>query len=421
MRVLWFTNTPSCYKPQKGGYNGGGWISSLETEIKKKDGIELGICFFLEDENQKIQENNVTYYPIKTYKYSLKEKIERKFSFKKRKDNTFEFYINSFLQVIKDFNPDIINVFGSEDIFGSIAQYTKIPTVLHIQGIITPYYTAFCPPKYSFNSIIFENLNPFKILNAFSNIKGWHNNAKREQKMLSHIPHFMGRTEWDKRITKIYAPNAKYHHCDELLRDIFYNNSPYRINNKTLTITTTISPPYYKGFDTIIQAASILKHQLNVEFIWNVYGINNIKPYEKKFKINAKDCNINIGGIISQETLYSKLLETTVFVHPSYIDNSPNSVCEAQILGCPVISTNVGGIPSLIENYKTGLLIPANDPYQMAFLIKEIFENKELANNISKAGREVAQKRHNKKDIIEKLINIYDSIIFQNIKNNSKD
>ena len=35
MRILWFTNTPSNYKLQNGGYNGGGWISSLETEIKK--------------------------------------------------------------------------------------------------------------------------------------------------------------------------------------------------------------------------------------------------------------------------------------------------------------------------------------------------------------------------------------------------
>jgi len=44
-------------------------------------------------------------------------------------------------------------------------------------------------------------------------------------------------------------------------------------------------------------------------------------------------------------------------VHPSYIDNSPNSICEAQILGLPVVATNVGGVESLIENGKTGLLI----------------------------------------------------------------
>lgn len=417
MRILWFTNTPSCYKPQRGGYNGGGWISSLEKEIIKRNEIELGICFFLEDEKQKIQEYNVTYYPISTYKYSYKERIKRRLFTERHKDKRFEFYINKFLQVIKDFNPDVINVFGSEDIFGSIAQYTNIPTVLHIQGIITPYFTAYCPPKYSFCSIIFESLNPYKIYKSYKNIKAWQNNAIREQKMLFHIPHFMGRTEWDKRITNIYAPNSTYHHCDEILRDIFYNKVPSRICNESLIITTTISPPYYKGFDTIIQAASILKKQLNVDFTWNVYGINKTTHYERKYKININECNINIGGIISQETLYSKLLETTVFVHPSYIDNSPNSVCEAQILGCPVIATNVGGIPSLIENDKTGLLIPANDPYQMAFLIREIYLNKDLADNLSKNGREVALKRHNKKHIVDKLINIYDSIISQNIKN----
>lgn len=410
MKILWFTNTPSCYKPQKGGYNGGGWISSLENEIRRNKNIELGICFILNEGKVKIKQENVIYYPISTYKCKKTEKILNKISFKKKENKSFNYYIESFLEVIEDFKPDIIHIFGSEGIFGSIAKYTKIPIVLHIQGIITPYFNAYCPPGYSYRSIIFRSINPFSIIKNFRYLKAWKYNAIREQKMLASIPHFMGRTEWDYRITQIYAPRSTYHHCDEVLRDIFYDENPIRTNNGNLIITTTISPPYYKGFDTILKAAHILKNDLKMNFKWNVYGVNDIKHYERKFKINANHCNIYIGGIIEQETLYSKLLETTVFVHPSYIDNSPNSVCEAQILGCPVIATNVGGIPSLIENEKTGFLIPANDPYQMAYLIREIYQNKELADRISYAAREIALHRHNKNKIINQLINIYNDI-----------
>lgn len=44
MRVLWFTNTPSRYA-SFGGYNGGGWIYSLEEEMSKREDIDLGIAF----------------------------------------------------------------------------------------------------------------------------------------------------------------------------------------------------------------------------------------------------------------------------------------------------------------------------------------------------------------------------------------
>lgn len=54
MKVLWFSPTPSCYMKNARGYNGGGWISSLEKQIKSKDGIKLAIAFFHNDEAFKI-------------------------------------------------------------------------------------------------------------------------------------------------------------------------------------------------------------------------------------------------------------------------------------------------------------------------------------------------------------------------------
>lgn len=406
MRILWFTNTPSCYKSEKGGYNGGGWISSLEKEIKKVKNIELGICFHLNEEAFKVIQDNVTYYPISRYNNSFEKLYYRILKSKKKQD---DIDIKQYLKVINDFKPDVINIFGSENNYGLISLYVQIPIILHIQGIMTPYLTAYCPPKYSFTNIIFSSYNPFKILKSYKFIKDWVHCAKREQIMLSNIPYFMGRTTWDKRMTHIYAPKAQYFYCNEILRNVFYCNNPY-IGNNNLVITTTISSPYYKGFDTILQAAYILKHNLKQKFTWNVYGISEVKSYERKFKIKINDCNIKIGGIIDDKTLVEQILRSTVFVHPSYIDNSPNSVCEAQILGCPIIATNVGGIPSLIENGVSGLLIPANDPYQMAYLIHKLHIEKDFAKQIGENGKNIALQRHNKETIIKELISIYNTI-----------
>ena len=96
-----------------------------------------------------------------------------------------------------------------------------------------------------------------------------------------------------------------------------------------------------------------------------------------------------------------------MFVHTSYIDNSPNSVCEAQFLGIPIISTNVGGIRSLIKENESGILVPSNDPYYLASQIIKLFSDKTEAIRLGIKGRIVAKERHNPTVIINALISIY--------------
>lgn len=142
MRVLWFTNTPSNYSSKTIRYNGGGWISSLENEIKNQKNIDLGICFLFDKEESTIK-NKTCYYPIKLPRYSKFKTYFRK-TFKKDQEHPI---IQKCLKVISDFQPDIIHIFGTEQPFGLIALYTNIPIVVHIQGIITTCFNAFLPPS----------------------------------------------------------------------------------------------------------------------------------------------------------------------------------------------------------------------------------------------------------------------------------
>ena len=84
-----------------------------------------------------------------------------------------------------------------------------------------------------------------------------------------------------------------------------------------------------------------------------------------------------------------ELLHSTVYVHPSYIDNSPNSVCEAQILGCTCISTDVGGTSSIVEEGKTGFLVPSNDPYKLASLVESLYHNEKLNIQIGENSKKI--------------------------------
>lgn len=75
MRILWYTNTPCLYK-QNNAYNGGGWLSSLQAMLMKREDVEMGIAFFLDGEEEKVIEKRVTYYTLRFPKHSWKEKAQ---------------------------------------------------------------------------------------------------------------------------------------------------------------------------------------------------------------------------------------------------------------------------------------------------------------------------------------------------------
>jgi glycosyltransferase involved in cell wall biosynthesis len=67
-----------------------------------------------------------------------------------------------------------------------------------------------------------------------------------------------------------------------------------------------------------------------------------------------------------------------VFINTTNFDNTPVSVIEAMALGLPIVSTNVGGMPFLIEDRKQGLLVPPNDVTAMVNAILQLFDSPEL-------------------------------------------
>jgi glycosyltransferase involved in cell wall biosynthesis len=71
-----------------------------------------------------------------------------------------------------------------------------------------------------------------------------------------------------------------------------------------------------------------------------------------------------------------------IFLNTTHYDNTPISVIEAIALGLPVISTNVGGIPYLLEHRKTALLVDDNDVNGMVASIKELIENEDLKDKL---------------------------------------
>lgn len=413
MKVLWFANNYylSQIKDNKNSYNGGGWINSILNVICITPNIDIYIASWDNYTESNIKQDNFTYIPIRTLNGFLNK--FHKLTFNPKQDN---YVTDKLLKVVDLLKPDIIQIFGSEFNYGLLAGNTDVPIVLHLQGILSPYLNAWFPPSFSLYNLIFsKNLS---LYTKCKSIWAYKNNlymAEREKAIFFNVKNYLGRTEWDKNVTAILNSKSSYFHCDEILRSKFYLDSNCWLdsNSTKTTIISTISSPLYKGFDLILKTSLLLKRIFNSNFEWKVFGIKDELFVQKELGIKCNEVNVYLVGVATEEVLIENLKKCTVYVHPSYIDNSPNSLCEAQILGVPIIATNVGGVSTLIKDRFSGILTPANDPYTLAKSIEKIISDNKIRKSLSTNGRKEALVRHNPNRIVSELLEIYKKLILK--------
>lgn len=422
MKVLWFSNSPcGSIRRKSNKAITGGWLISLEDALKKNDSIELSVAYFSDVNEPDFVYDEVSYYPIykNVHRNNSLLRILSRLSDLNKNDITDA---DLLIDVVKKVKPDLIHIHGTEKAYGLLGLMNiKIPIIFSIQGLISPYLEKL----YSGIPLDFlKKNNNIKNYLTFTtehfNVNRWKHNANREISYLINAKYILGRTFWDRSITLLFNQNRIYYQCEEILREPFY---AYLWNKKRskdkFIITSTISPGIYKGIETLLKTADILKKYTDVDFEWNVIGVGSndriFRIAQKYVKLNYKDVNIKLLGRKNADEVVRILLGADVYCHVSHIENSPNSVCEAMILGLPVIATNSGGTASILENNKEGILIQDGDPYICAGCILDLYRNEDTARLLGQNARKRALIRHNPQIIADCLFKIY-----QNIEANNK-
>jgi glycosyltransferase involved in cell wall biosynthesis len=170
----------------------------------------------------------------------------------------------------------------------------------------------------------------------------------------------------------------------------------------------------YKGIDTLLEAVAILRYSYPGVRL-TVNGNIPLQGYggflRRKVRASGIEENVSFSGWRPAEKIAEELAHAHVYVIPSFIENSPNSLAEAQLVGTPVVASYTGGIPSMVSDKGTGLLFPPGDAEFCATQIKRMFEDNELALQCSEKGRQVAFARHNSKNVAVTLVDLYKEII----------
>lgn len=418
MRILWIAPVGGNY--EKGDVKGtGGWIGALQTELTKYyPDLELGIAF--SGKSQKIvKDGNVTYFSVTTTDGN-KFKKALNYLFLTKKERTARMAQN-IKDVIDQYAPDVVHFWGIEGKLANAIPLTDRPSVVHIQGLLSLYIYVYMP--YSFSVHDLKSFDPWwspltwkkKIFGTtqYQLYKAFISNANTEKELAQNVRNWIGRTEWDSMASKMLSPESHYYHCDEIMRSNFSESKwAYHYNGNTLHIHSSIGTPWYKGIDVILKTSKILKEQ-KVSIEWNVYGLTKndaiVRYFIKRLGINPSDNGVFFKGRVDGQQIYKGLLESDVYVHPSYIENSSNAIAEAMMLGVPTIAQFVGGNSSMLKD-GSGVLVPAGAPYDLAYAIMGM-RDREVAESYSEKALEVAGQRQNTQRILSDLIDIYRHVI----------
>lgn len=412
MNVLWITNIlfPEADAILNGNNElraSGGWMLGLANALQQVENIKL----YVASVSNKVKEltiirgTQIVYYVIPYGKGN------------RRINNS---YIPFWKQIYREIEPDIIHVHGTElsQGFSCLKACGNNKVVISIQGL-----TSACSKYYNSDISIIDVLRntTFRDIirgNILSEKKEYSKRAVYEREMIRISKYVIGRTSWD--YARVYGinPYIKYYHCDEILRDEFYDDSIWNHHN-CIKYSIFISQASYpiKGLHQLLKAMPIiLQNYPNVTIriaggniinknILRLTGYGNyIKKLIKKHNLENR---ISFLGNLNALEMKNEYLNCNVFICPSSIENSPNSLCEAQILGVPCVASYVGGIPDLMKGAESQLY-RFEEVEMLARKVCTIFENENVYDR--ERLRIAARKRHNVEKNIRELLLCYNEI-----------
>ena len=392
------------------------WVDALLDELVKCENLNIALAVPINNNTiQKSQKKGITVFGLP----NPAEKNILKKAYNRVTGTSREININSYIpEVVDDFNPDIIQIFGSENPFGLIVKDIKTPVVIHIQGYLFVWQRKWFSGITAWEQFRYARLKDLFLMR--SNYNAFHSFRKKaatEAVIVENCKYFMGRTDFDRRIAALVSPGSKYFHCEEFIRkDFFEKRWNYPLHNEVVCVSI-IKGTSYKGIDLLIECFMILKKYSTLSFKFKICGISGneeiTRIVRKKYKNGCDFKDIEFLGKLSADDLVNQLCNSNIYVHPSYIENSPNSVCEAMALGMPVVATNVGGVSALLEDEEEGILVQEGEPYSLAGAIVDLINDYEKANQMGSNARIKALSRHDPEKIMDSLLKIYDNIIYE--------
>jgi glycosyltransferase involved in cell wall biosynthesis len=162
-----------------------------------------------------------------------------------------------------------------------------------------------------------------------------------------------------------------------------------------------------KGVFDILKAVQLINN-IDIHFTFVGGGpVDEFLDYAHKLGVNEQ---VSFLGRISEEKKVELLMDSHIFVLPSYAEGQPVAILEAMAAGQPIISTSVGSIPEIVSDGKNGFLIEPGDINKLAEKISTLAEDSTLRNKMSEHNYKQTRKLYDVRRVFSELEGVYNTV-----------
>lgn len=402
IRILWTTNIVLPLVAEDFGFRStpfGGWLQSLLSCLADEPGLRLGVAMRAD---------------VKSHRKLVKDGIDYHV-FPSSIRNRHDIDPDVCARILGDFSPDVLHAHGSE--MASNARFLSMwqgPKILSLQGIL-----AGIQPMLNGGGTIGINSLADVIMAATLWAKSrfaFIPRLKAENASLALADVVLGRTAWDRAHAMAINPRARYMRSGEILREAFFAKrwSVAEKTPHTLFLGNASVP--LKGAHIALRALAVLKrtypavllkvagpHPGNGGSAWASYP----GYLHRLISHLGLERNVEFLGVLDADAMAGQMARSHVYILPSLIENSPNTLGEAMAMGVPAVCAFVGGVPSIAADEKDALFYNAAEHVMLAAQIGRLFESEALCETLSANARGRALRDHDRAAIVASVIDAY--------------
>lgn len=390
----------------------GGWVEAMAAQVKSIDDVRLAIACKSDDGlNFSLEKDGVVYRSIP---YGRGVDLQKLTAVCER--------------IVEDVRPEIIHIEGTEFLHAKamlqVAKAKRIPAVVSMQGILNGQYGYQCGLLPIDDMLL--SCDPVSVFAAltlhFRKTRWYAPRMKQERELIGCADYVLGRTTWDRAHTYALNPKAKYYSCARVLRPAFYESQwdLHSMERHALYVGNS----YYalKGFHFLVEALpQLIRDYPDIKVYvagHRPFG-GRRSPVKKGYGLYLKKRIETLGveehivftGTLTAEKVAERLSKVNAYVLTSVAENSPNTLGEAMMVGTPCISSYVGGAPDMATEGNEALFYRSDDPALLAWCVKRIFDDDDLALRLSENARKRALVTHNAENNAATLYDVYCDIL----------
>ena len=419
MKILWLVNI---IMPELAEHLGqkpsvfGGWLTGA-MEAVVRQGNQLVICTTVPNTD-------------KPERYELKQAVYYLCT-----QGTLDDMEQQFRSLLEKERPDIVHVFGTE-FPHSLAMARAADTdrmLITIQGsmaVLEKLVYAGIPDRICKDRLLHRLLRRCHKGGQSIDLQkiSFRKRAVLEKETLSLAKYIHGGSEWGNRQGRAINPSATVFDCGLILRDPFYTDRGWSIDEcEPYSICAVFTYPI-KGFHQLLKAMPRILEQYPKAKLYAVGHRLNVRRYhglKRQIMELAPDYQWYIQGLMDRNHLWDHVIfegtldasamaermrRSHVFVVPSIMENQCTALGEALMLGVPAVTTRVGAIPEYITEGESALAYDFDDTQALAEQICSIFESRALAQKLSLHAPVLPRQLYHRDKNSERLLEIYTQI-----------